>query len=276
MKRRDFTTRGMNGLDLHAQAWVPQASPRAVIVLAHGLGEHSDRYQYVAARLVSAGYAVYAVDHRGHGRSPGPRANIERFEYVVADFCTFVGRTGRQYPETGMFLLGHSMGGAIAFASALRLQERLHGLALSAPALAVGAQVPAWQQALVRALAFGLPNAGVLRLPPADVSRDPQVVREYENDPLVHHGPIPSRTVVELLAASRKFAALAPRLELPVLVLHGTGDRLVPPAPTRAVLNAIESKDRTLRFYEGLYHEVFNEPERDQVLDDLLGWLDAH
>lgn len=276
MKRRDFTTAGIGGLDLRAQAWLPDANPRAVIALAHGLGEHSDRYQHVATRLVSAGYAVYAVDHRGHGRSPGPRANIERFDHVVSDFCAFAGRTARQHPGTGMFLLGHSMGGAIAFASALRLQDNLHGLVLSAPALAIEDKVPAWQQALARALAVVLPNAGVLRLSPAAVSRDPQVVREYENDPLVHHGSIPARTAVELLGATRNFRELATRLKLPVLILHGTADQLVPLAPTRAIHNAIASRDRTLRFYEGLYHEVFNEPERDQVLADLVDWLDAH
>lgn len=276
MRQRDLTTAGIGGLDLHAQAWLPDASPRAVIALAHGLGEHSGRYNHLAARLVAAGYAVYAVDHRGHGKSPGPRANIERFDHVVSDFCAFAGRTARQHPGADLFLLGHSMGGAIAFASALRLQDHLRGLILSAPALGLEHTVPRWQQACARVLAAVAPNVGVLSLAPAAVSRDPEVVRQYEQDPLVHHGSIPARTAVELVAASGSFRELAARLKLPVLVMHGTADQLVPPGPTRAVHQAIASKDRTLRYYEGLYHEIFNEPERDQVIADVIRWLDAH
>jgi len=276
MKQREFTTAGIGGFDLHAQAWVPDAAPKAVIALAHGLGEHSGRYGHVAARLVSSGYAVYAVDHRGHGRSPGPRANIERFDHVVSDFCAFAGRAVRQHPGADLFLFGHSMGGAIAFASALRLQGNLRGLVLSAAALSIEDEVPAWQHAAARLLAAVAPNVGVLRLETAAVSRDPQVVREYENDPLVHHGSIPARTAVELLGATRGFPQLAARLVLPVLVMHGTADRLVPLGPVRGVHQAIASKDRTLRYYEGLYHELCNEPERDAVLTDLVRWLDAH
>jgi alpha-beta hydrolase superfamily lysophospholipase len=276
MKQRDFTTAGIGGLDLHAQAWLPEASPRAVIALAHGLGEHSGRYGHVAERLVAAGYAVYAVDHRGHGKSPGPRANIERFDYVVSDFCAFAGRTARQHPGTDLFLLGHSLGGAIAFASALRLQDSLRGLVLSAAALALEDKVPAWQHACARVLAAVTPNVGVRSIAPAAISRDPRVVRQYEDDPLVHHGSIPARTAVELVAATRTFPALAARLRLPVLVMHGTADQLVPPGPTRAIHQAIASRDQTLRYYEGLFHELFNEPERDQVLADVIRWLDAH
>jgi len=276
MKQREFTTAGIGGLDLHARAWLPDAKPVAVIALAHGLGEHLGRYEHVAQRLVSAGYAVYAVDHRGHGRSPGRRANIERFDHVLSDFCAFAGRAARQHPGCDLFLLGHSMGGAIAFAAAPRLQENLRGLVLSAPALAVEDRLPAWQKAGARLLSAVAPNVGVLTLEAASISRDPQVVRAYENDPLVHHGSIPARTAVELLDATRTFGAQARRLTVPVLVMHGTADRLVPLGPTRRVHQAIAAKDRTLRYYEGLYHELFNEPERDRVLEDVLGWLAAH
>ena len=275
MKHREFKTAGIGGLDLHAQAWLPDASPRAAIALAHGLGEHSGRYADVAERLVAAGYAVYAVDHRGHGKSPGPRANIERFDHVVSDFCAFAGRTAREHPGTDVFLLGHSMGGAIAFASALRLQDHLRGLVLSAPVLALDGSVPRWQHACARVLAAVAPNVGVMSIAPAAISRDPRVVREYQDDPLVHHGPIPARTAVELVTASRTFPALALRLKLPVLLMHGTADHLVPLAPARTVHQAIPSKERTLRYYEGLYHELFNEPEREQVLADVIQWLDA-
>ena len=136
MKHRELTTPGFGGLDLFAQVWTPERNPRAVVVIAHGLGEHSSRYEEVARRLVAGGFAVYALDHRGHGRSPGRRANIERFSYLVTDFSTSIGRSSRQHPDAPVFVLGHSMGGAIATATALRIQNTLRGLALSGPALA--------------------------------------------------------------------------------------------------------------------------------------------
>jgi alpha-beta hydrolase superfamily lysophospholipase len=245
-----------------------------VIVVSHGLGEHSGRYATLAGELVAHDYAVYALDHRGHGRSQGPRANIERFAYVVSDFSSFVGRCARQHLDTPLYVLGHSMGGAVAFASALRLQHALRGLVLSAPALATEPTVPKWQEWLVRALSVVAPNTGALAMPPSDVSRDPSVVMRYESDPLVHHRAVPARTVVELLEAMREFPAGARELRLPTLILHGTADKLVPLAATRPVYHAIGASHRTLKLYDGLYHEVFNEPERASVTADLLAWLE--
>jgi alpha-beta hydrolase superfamily lysophospholipase len=276
MRRREFKHAGIGGLDLQARAWLPEDEPRAVVVLAHGLGEHSGRYDWVGNALVARHYALYAIDHRGHGRSAGPRANIGRFDHVVSDFATFAGRAAKQHPGRPLFLLGHSMGGAVAFVSALRLQQAIQGLVLSAPALAVDEKaVTSWQRAFAAVLSAVAPNVGVLRLDATAVSRDPQVVQEYESDPLVHHGGIPARTVVELLSAVRGLATVAPKLQLPTLILHGMADRLVPLAPTLAVHRAIGSARRTLKLYPGLYHELFNEPERGQVMSDLLGWLDA-
>jgi len=276
MKHREFNFEGAASVPLFAQAWLPEIAPSAVIVIAHGLGEHSSRYRELAGRLVGDGRAVYAIDHRGHGRSGGPRANIERFAHVVSDFCTFAGRASRQHLDTPLFLFGHSMGGAIAFASAARLQDTLSGLVLSGPALAAGEAVPSFKLAMARLLSLVAPNVGALKLPAAAVSRDPAVVRAYEDDPLVMHESIPARTLVELLQAMAAFPAMAKLLRLPVLIQHGTADSLVPLAAARDVHQAIGSKDRTFRPYEGLYHEIYNEPEREQVTADLLGWLAMH
>jgi len=275
MRQREFKSPGIGGLDLHAQTWLPDGHVRAVIAVAHGLGEHSGRYARLAEDLVAQGHAVYAVDQRGHGRSPGPRANIERFDHLVSDFCAFTGRASRQHPDTPVFLLGHSMGGAVAFASALRLQGSLRGLVLSAPALGTDDTVAPGRKLIARVLSAVAPDTGLLRLPPSAVSRDPAVVSAYESDPLVHHRAIPARTLVELLRAMEGFLAQAPRLRLPTLVLHGTADTLVPVAATRPVYQALDATKRTVRYYEGLYHEVFNEPERAQVVGDTVQWL-AH
>ena len=273
LRRREFTTAGLGGLDLYAQAWLPDRHPRSVIVVAHGLGEHSGRYAGLAEALVGAGHAVYAYDQRGHGRSPGARANIGRFEHLVSDFGAFAGRAARQHPDAPVFLLGHSMGGAVAFATALRLPGAVRGVVLSAPALAATDTASGTRKLLARLLSTVAPNAGVWRIDASAISRDPVVVRAYTSDPLVHHGSVPARTVVELLDAMAGFLFQAPKLRLPTLVLHGTRDALVPVDATRPVYQALDAQKRTIKYYEGLYHEVFNEPERAQVVADLLHWL---
>ena len=272
-RRRELTTAGLGGLDLYAQAWLPDEHVRSVIVLAHGLGEHSGRYARLADALVNAGHAVYALDHRGHGRAPGPRANIGRFEHLVSDFGAFAGRAARQHPDAPVFLLGHSMGGAVAFATALRLPGAVRGVVLSAPALAAADDASGARKTLARVLSTIAPGTGVWRIDPALVSRDRAIVQAYTADPLVHHGAIPARTVVELLDAMEGFLFQAPKLRLPSLVLHGTQDALVPVDAVRPVYQALDVQKRTIKYYEGLAHEVFNEPERAQVIADLLQWL---
>ena len=274
MRHREFKAAGIGGIDLYAQGWLPETAPRAVIVVSHGLAEHGGRYETLAGELVQRDYAVYAIDHRGHGRSSGPRANIERFSHLVSDFCAFTGRCAREHLDTPVFMLGHSMGGAVAFASALRLQHTLRGLVLSAPALATDQKVPPLQEMFVRFLSVVAPNTGALALPANAVSRDPSVVARYEADPLVHHKAIPARTLVELLGAMQGFPASAHELRLPTLVLHGTADTLVPLAATRPVYQAFGTRDRVVKLYDGLYHEVFNEPERERVTADLFRWLE--
>jgi len=267
---------GCQDATLFAQAWLPERDPRVVVVISHGLAEHGGRYAALAERLVAHGYAVYALDHRGHGRSTGVRANIERFSYLVSDLSAFVGRAQRQHPDATTFLVGHSMGGAIALASVLRNPGGLKGLVLSAPALAAGEVVPPFKAFVVRLLSRLAPNTGALTLPATAISRDPAVVRAYESDPLVFRGAIPARTLVELLDAMAAFPESAPKLKLPVLVQHGTADRLVPLAATRPVYDRLgSSKQRTIRLYDGLFHEVYNEPERDQVIADLEAWIDG-
>jgi len=273
MRHLELPIAGIGGVALYGQAWLPEAPPSALVVLAHGLAEHSGRYGALAERLTAQRYAVFALDHRGHGRSEGPRANIERFAHLVSDFSTFAGRVSRQYPDVPLFLCGHSMGGAVAFASASQLQAPLRGLVLSAPALAAGEAVPPLKLALVRVLSLIAPNAGALTLPADAVSRDAAVVRAYESDPLVFRKAVPARTLAELLAAMQGFPQLARQVRLPVLIQHGTADSLVPLAAARPLYQEIAATDRTLKLYEGLYHEVYNEPEREQVIADLLGWL---
>ena len=278
MKHKELQVPGCREVQLRGQAWLPEREPAAVLVISHGLAEHGGRYAQLAERLVEErGYAVYALDHRGHGRSGGERANIGRFQYVVSDLGTFVGRVQRQHPDAPAFLLGHSMGGAIALACAVRNPAGLKGLVLSAPALASGQAVSPAKAWLVRLLSRVAPNTGALTLPADAISRDRAVVQAYESDPLVFRGAIPARTLVELLEAMAGFADSVPKLRLPVLVQHGTADSLVPLAAVKPLYDRLGNpKLRTVRLYEGLYHEVYNEPERDRVIADLEAWFQAH
>ncbi|MGH2895254.1 MAG: lysophospholipase [Solirubrobacteraceae bacterium] len=255
------------------RSWTPDDGPaRAVIALVHGLGEHSGRYDHAVARLVGEGYAVHAVDHRGHGRSDGPRAFIESMDNVVADVDTLVDRAVAAQPGVPVFMLGHSMGGLIALRYALAHQERLAGLILSA-ALAQLDAVPKPLELVGRALSVIAPRAPLIAIDPALVSRDPAVVEGYRSDPLVHHGKVPARTAAQLADSVASFPTTVGAITVPTLILYGTADGLCPPSGSVMLGDRIGASDTTVKAYDGLFHEILNEPERETVLDDIVTWL---
>jgi alpha-beta hydrolase superfamily lysophospholipase len=264
---------GVDGVQIFTQSWLPDAAdPRAIVVLVHGFGEHSDRYDWVAGRLVTAGYAVYASDHRGHGRSQGDRALVD-VDTVVADIDRLVDRAAGAHPQLPVAMLGHSLGGLIAIRYALAHQRRLRALVLSGPLAALDAPAPAL--ALARGLARIAPRLGVTSLDARLVSRDPAVVAAYREDPLVHHGPIPAQTVAQMARTVERLPDVVGRITLPTLIVYGTADGLCPPSGAVMLAERIGSVDLTTRAYEGLYHEILNEPERETVMGDVLGWLNA-
>jgi acylglycerol lipase len=264
---------GAGGLEIYWQAWLPEASPDAIVLISHGGAEHGGRYAWTASQLTARGYATYAIDHRGHGRSAGPRAYVDRIDNAVTDLHALAELTRERHPATEVFLLGHSMGGLIAISYALAHQDDLAGLVLSAP-LAVLEANPATRLAS-RLLSAAAPRLPVYRIDGATVSRDPDVVRAYDDDPLNHRGMLPARTVGELAATTATFRDRLPELRLPVLTVYGTGDRLVDNAGSILVDEAGGSADSTLIAYDGLYHEVLNEPERERVIGDIGDWIDA-
>jgi acylglycerol lipase len=266
--------RGEGGLELYWQAWLPSGEPRAVIVLAHGASEHSGRYAWTGEELAESGYATYAIDHRGHGRSEGRRAVIDRMANAVADLDKLVLQVSETHPGRPVVLLGHSMGGAVALSYTIEHQDRLDALVLSAPLAALEAASPVTRLA-GRALSVVAPGLGVFAIDSTAVSRDPQVVRDYDADPLNYHGKLAARTVAELSSAIDGYPDAVPDFELPMLVMHGTDDRLTPIAGSEMVMERAGSADKTFKRYDGLYHELLNEPEREQVLDDIADWLDA-
>jgi alpha-beta hydrolase superfamily lysophospholipase len=265
---------GERGIEIYWQAWLPEGSePRAVVVLAHGASEHSGRYEWTGEQLVSRGYALYAIDHRGHGRSEGDRAVIDRMRNAVEDLHTLVERAAASHPGRPVVLLGHSMGGAVALSYTIEHEDALDGLMLSAPLAALEAASPV-QRVAGRVLSVVAPKLGVVGIDSTAVSRDPKVVEDYDADPLNYHGKLPARTVAELTSAIDGYPEAVKAFELPMLVMHGTADRLTPIAGSEMVVANAASSDKTFKRYDGLFHEILNEPERQQVLDDIAAWLD--
>jgi alpha-beta hydrolase superfamily lysophospholipase len=274
-KEGQFT--GAKGLEIYWQSWQDAAPMRAVVVISHGAGEHSGRYQRVALALAELGYPVYALDHRGHGRSEGRRALVDRLDNAAADLDVLIDLARREHPDVPLFLLGHSLGGTIALCYALRHQDKLDGLILSGP-VAVIDLPPAPVRLAVKALSAVAPWMPVLGVDPAVVSRDPGEVEAYRTDPLVHHGKLPLRTVAEIAAATEAFPEQVGSLTLPILLVHGSEDRLAPVQGSRMVYERVSSEDKTLEIYDGFFHEVLNEPPEDRarVLADIVTWLQAH
>lgn len=263
---------GAGGVQIFTQSWMPDAgAPRGAVVLVHGFGEHSDRYDWVAGRLVEAGYAVHASDHRGHGRSQGPRALVE-VDTVVSDVDRLLDAVADAHPGLPVAMLGHSLGGLLAIRYALAHERRLRALVLSGPLAALDA--PPAALALARGIARVAPRLGVSSLDPGLVSRDPAVVAAYRSDPLVHHGRIPALTVAEMARTIATFPGAVGAITVPTLIVYGTADGLCPPSGAIMLAERIGGTDLTVRGYEGLYHEVLNEPERESVMGDVLAWLD--
>ncbi|MFB6247632.1 MAG: lysophospholipase [Salinibacter sp.] len=270
-RRGTITTR--DGLSLHTQWRMPEASPRATVVIVHGYAEHCGRYGAVARTFTDAAAAVFAYDQRGFGRSGGRRAYVDRFDRYLDDLDRFLAFVRTQGPDAPLFLFGHSMGGLAVLKHALDRHPAVAGLMLSAPALEVNPDLAPLVRRLAQTLGRLLPTLPTVRSPEAALSRDPAVVQAARNDPLSYHGRIPARTGAELL---RTGAALRPRLgELarPFLVLHGTADSLAEPRWSRRLYDRAAAEDKTLRLYDGRYHEPFHDYGRDEVLDDLSGWL---
>ena len=276
MKHRSGQFPGAGGLNLFWQAWLPEARPRGVVALAHGISEHSGRYAWTGEQLAARGYALYALDHRGHGQSDGARAVIDRLDNAVDDLGELVAIADAESAgQAKPFLFGHSFGGFLALAYATRRQGEIQGLMLSAPVALLEAASPV-QRIAGHILSAIAPKLGVFPIDSSTVSRDPQVVTDYDADPLNFHGKLPARTVHEMAQEVGRFPETIPSLTLPLLLQVGTGDELVPPRSSELVYEWASSDDKTIKRYDGLYHEILNEPERDAVVADTLAWLDLH
>ncbi len=272
-----------DGATLPLYVWrTSAAQPVAAIALLHGLAEHAGRYAAFAAAMNAAGIDVYAIDLRGHGRASGRRAWVARFDEYLNDAHALVAHAGAACARQGtpLFLMGHSMGGAIAALYAIERAPHsgvpLAGLLLSSPALAPGRDVPSWMIGASRVISAIWPRFPAMKIDATLLARDARVVEANRADPLVHHGAIPARTGAEVLAAMQRIEAGRAGLRLPVLIWHGTADKLTESDGSRAFGAHVGSPDRTLTLYEGNYHETLNDLERERVIGAAIDWIRAH
>ena len=269
------TLTASDGTELFTQRWVPDA-PRAALVIAHGYAEHSGRYAEFAEFLAADGFAVYALDHRGHGRSGGERANVRVFRAFIDDLCRFLEFVRERHPQPPRFLFGHSMGGIVAAQLVLERPHLVEGLVLSAPFFQNAVKVPPPLLAVSGVVSRFLPSLPTLKIDTDLLSRDQAVVEAYEADPLVYTGGTKARLGAEMLAAGEYVVERAESVTCPLLTLLGTADGIADPAGGKRFFNRASSEDKTSKLYEGFYHEVLNEPEKKEVYRDVLEWLRAH
>ncbi len=277
MQHTTSSFRTSDGLKIYTEAWLPDDEPKAVVLIVHGYAEHLGRYRHVAERLVHHGYAVYGLDHRGHGNSDGLRAHFDNFDQPVNDLKQYFDQIKAAHPGKKLFLWVHSMGSLVGLAFALRYQDQLAGMVVTGTAVNGDEMQRSALIAVGRILSKIVPKLPLVPPLPATVlSHDPAVVAAYDSDPLNYRGSFRIRLGSLLIDAGQQIRARAGELRLPLLILHGGEDALVPKSGSEFIYAHAGSADRTLKIYPALYHEVHNEMEKDMVLADAVNWLDQH
>jgi acylglycerol lipase len=265
--------RGDSGLKIFVRSWRPAAAPRAVVAICHGFNSHSGQYLWVADQLVDAGFAVYALDLRGRGKSEGERFHVEHIDEYVSDLSRLIGLAKSREPGLPVYLLGHSAGGVTACSYVLDHQAEIDGLICESFAFQVPA--PDVALAIIKGVSHLLPDAPVLKLPNVAFSRDPAVVAAMNADPLIADETQAAVTVAALARADERMKREFPTITLPVLILHGTDDKATKPSGSQFFFDTTGSADKTLKFYDGHFHDLLNDYGKEEVVADITGWIGA-
>jgi alpha-beta hydrolase superfamily lysophospholipase len=261
------------GIEIFLRSWHPEAAPRAVVVLVHGFNAHGGQYGWTAERLVEAGFAVYAPDLRGRGQSAGERFYVEDVADYVSDVAGAIAIAKARDPELKVFLLGHSAGGVTAATYALDFQSEIDGFICESFAFQVPA--PGFALTAIKALSHIAPRLGVLTLPNIAFSRDPAVVAALDADPFIAGETQPAATVAALVRADERLHDEFPLITLPLLILHGTEDKATVPAGSQFFFDTAGSADKTLKLYEGHFHDLLADLGKEAVFADILAWIEA-
>jgi alpha-beta hydrolase superfamily lysophospholipase len=276
MKHIEGTFKGLRDADIYYQGWLPEGDVKSVLFLIHGLGEHCGRYTNHVNYFVPRGYALYGLDHLGHGRSSGEREVVESFSDYLQPLPAFYRMVKEWQPGKPVFVLGHSMGGLIASTYLVDHSDDFKGGVISAPAIKIRDNISAFTIMVGKILARIAPKAGILPLNPGGISRDPEAVKAYINDPLVYHGKTRAKLAAEILKAMIGLSQNMDKITLPFIVIQGSGDQIVDPGGAQLLYDGAGSKDKTIKVYDGFYHEIHNELERDVMFKDVETWLEAH
>ena len=274
MKMSEETLEGAGGIKIFFRSWHPDGKARGVVVIVPGFNAHSGYYAWAAEQLTAEALAVYAVDLRGRGKSDGERFYVEKFQDYVDDVSALVNRAKSREAGLPVYLLGHSAGGVVSCLYALENQSQLAGLICESFAFQVPA--PDFALAVFKGLSHVAPHAHVLHLKNEDFSRDPNIVRAMNDDPLIANETQPTETLAEMVRADERLEKEFPRIKLPVLILHGTSDKAAKPSGSQLFYDTVGSTDKTLKFYEGGYHDLLNDTDKQRVMSDIRVWINAH
>jgi acylglycerol lipase len=270
---REEKVAGAAGVNIFVRSWRPNGAARALVVICHGFNAHSGQYQWVAEQLAEIGLSTYALDLRGRGRSDGERFYVDKMADYVSDVATAIALAKNREPGLPVFLLGHSAGGVVSSIYTLEHQSELAGLICESFAFQV--PTPDFAIAVLNGLSLLAPHVHVVKLKNEDFSRDAEVVRAMNHDPLIAHEVEPTQTVAEMARADERLKKEFPLITLPVLILHGTLDRVTRPSGSQTFFNAAGSIDKTLKLYEGHYHDLLHDVDKEKVMADIIGWIDA-
>ncbi|MBV8251801.1 MAG: lysophospholipase [Chitinophaga sp.] len=262
---------GKDGLNVFHRNWKSDAPAKGLMVIAHGFNSHSGYYQWAAEQLTTQGFEVYALDFPGRGKSDGERYYIADYNAFAADIDKLVDIAQSSHPGLPTFLLGHSAGGVFSTIYALDHQQKLNGFICESFAFQVPA--PDFAVAVLKGLSYVFPHAHVLKLKNEDFSRNKEVVDFMNNDPLIAHEVQPTKTVQQLALADERLKAEIPTIKLPLLILHGTADKATKPSGSQYFHDNATSVDKTLKFYEGHYHDLLNDIDKEIVMNDILDWV---
>jgi alpha-beta hydrolase superfamily lysophospholipase len=264
---------GVGGLKIFTRSWCPaMEKPRAVVVIVHGFNSHSGQYLWVAEQFVANGLAVYALDLRGRGKSEGERFYVEKIEDYLDDVDTLVTMVKAQEPGLPVFVLGHSAGGVISCMYMLEHQAKIAGLICESFAHELPA--PDFVLAVLKGVSYIAPHAHVFTLKNEDFSRDPKVVESMNTDPLIAGESQPAQTAAVMVRADERLKQEFGLITLPVFILHGTLDKATKPSGSQHFYEKVGSTDKTLKLYEGHYHDLLNDIDKEVVMADIQRWLD--
>jgi alpha-beta hydrolase superfamily lysophospholipase len=275
MKTEEGYFTNKRGQVIFHQSWLPEGDSKGIVLIIHGLNEHSSRYAHLAGFLVEEGFSVYSLDHNGHGKSEGTRSYTDKFSDFTDDLIIFLEMIRNRERDKTLFILGHSMGALIG--TLLLMDERtgIDGAVLSGSLIQVPEYINKITIWLGKKLAILTPKLGLTEIDKEGLSQDPQIVQAYLDDPLVHSGKVTVRLSSEINSAMSIFDQDATLIHQPVLLLHGGSDPIVDPADSKFLLDKISSSQKQLIIYDGFYHEIYNEPGKNQVYRDVADWLNS-